>query len=183
MPLTQEILDTYALKEECLGIPWVRTCRQHCHSPMTQCMPRFKKSWVTARLGAQAGLGAPTQEAGLRQPSKPLHHLDGIPELFRALQLGLGWVGWWQVAIAGQPVLDGRSEQVKREGRQRWAPASPPPSESLISPQLGTQGPAPAPQSYSNLQIPIPNLTFPTVRFPDPMPSHSLRGHLSQPSA
>lgn len=83
---------------------------------MIQCELRFKNSWVTVRLGAEAGLGAPTQEAGLRQPSKPLHHLDGIPELFRAPQLGLGWVRLWQVAIAGQPVLGRRSEQVKREG-------------------------------------------------------------------
>lgn len=59
------------------------------------------------RPGAGAGLGAPTQEAGLRQPSEPLHHLDGVPQLFGALQLGLGWVGGWQVAIAGQPVLGG----------------------------------------------------------------------------
>lgn len=110
------------------------------------------------RLGAEAGLerewGPPTQETGLRNPCKPLHDLDGIPQLYRALQLGLGWVGWWQVAIAGQPVLGHRRERVKREGWEGWDSAFPlPSSKPHLSPGIRNPGP-PAPGACSLLPRP-----------------------------
>lgn len=99
------------------------------------------------RLGWGSGWGLPTQEARFRQPSKPLHDLDRIPQLCRALQLGLGGVGRRQVAVAGQPVLDQRSEQVRWEGWEGWDAPLPPPSgrwRPHLSP--GTRGP-PAPSA------------------------------------
>lgn len=98
------------------------------------------------RLGAEAGLGRewgpPTQETSLRKPCKPLHDLDGIPQLHRALQLGLTWVGCWQVAIAGQPVLGHRREWVKWEGSEGWDSVFPiPSSKPHLSPGIRNPGP------------------------------------------
>lgn len=95
-----------------------------------------RSGWVR-RLGWGRGWGPHTQDACLRQTRKPLHDLDRIPQLCRALQLGLGRVRWRQVAIAGQPVLDQRREQGKQERSKRWDFPFPPPSwKPHLSPDM-----------------------------------------------
>lgn len=75
-------------------------------------------SWGTEAGLQNQGGSVPTHEACFGQPSKSLHDFDGISKLCRALQLGLGGVRWWQVAITGQPVLGHPKVQIKPEGRR-----------------------------------------------------------------
>lgn len=57
--------------------------------------------------------GLPTHLTCLRQAGKSLHDFDGILQLLKALQLGLGRISRRQVAIASQPVLGHRRGMMK----------------------------------------------------------------------
>ena len=97
-----------------------------------------------AKTGLGRGWGPHTQDTCLRQAGKPLHDLDCIPQLCRALQLGLGRVRGWQVAIAGQPVLDQRWKEGKEKGLWRGSPIQPPSWKPHLSPAMASpRSPAP----------------------------------------
>lgn len=148
------------------------------------------------------GWGPPTQDACLRQASKPLHDLDRIPQFCRALQLGLGRVRGWQVAIAGQPVLDQRWEQGKQKGSWKDSPIQPPSWKPHHSPSMASPGnvcslpqgpgpPAPAllvliccqecpplhPNPFSDFQIlALSLLRNPRIRVPSLHPRSRIQG-------
>lgn len=92
------------------------------------------------------GLGPPTQNARLRQPRKPLHDLNGVSELLRAPQLGLGGVGRLQVAVAREPDLQRAGPEVAA------APRTPDPLSDSRRRHL-TQSPRPSPASRHDTPI------------------------------
>lgn len=190
---------------------------QHFRAPVIQVHAEVYILLANIRLGAEAGLGRggglPTQEACLRQPSKSLHDLDSIPQLCRTLQLGLGRVGWWQIAIAGQPVLDHRREPGKQDELERcplptaileapplawhpgsWNPGGPVPvtaccpSQNPGSPALGCvrtqQSCPPPPHPYPSTDLQIPDPNLMGPRIWVPRPHpQSLFEQLNQPPA